>query len=79
MEKDWEPDPPPHLDLEKLAAQSAKLQIRPERICHMEEEKICMNLVFGLNEVQVGWERPQTPETVSSDWETSLGPPSASS
>ena len=22
MEKDWEPDPPPHLDLEKLAAQS---------------------------------------------------------
>ena len=73
MEKDWEPDPPPHLDLEKLAAQSAQLQTRPERICHMEEEQICMNLVFGLNKVQVGWERPHTLETVSSDWEDELG------
>ena len=73
MEKDWEPDPPPHLDLEKLAAQSAKLQIRPERICHMEDEQICMNLVFRLNKVQVGWERSQTPETVSSDWGDELG------
>ena len=39
----------------------------------MEEEQICMNLVFGLNEVQVGWERPQTLETVSSDWGDELG------
>ena len=73
MEKDWEPDPPPHLDLEKLAAQSAKLQIRLERICHLEEEQICMNLLFGLNKVQVGWERSEIPETASSDWEDELG------
>ena len=39
----------------------------------MEEGQICMTLVFGLNEVQVGWERPHTPETVSSDWEDELG------
>ena len=51
MEKDWELDPPPHLDLEKLAAQSAKLQVRPERICHLEEEQICMNIMFGTNKV----------------------------
>ena len=72
MEKDWEPDPPPHLDLEKLAAQSAKLQVRPERICHLEEEQICMNIVFGTNEVQVGWERAEVPETETSDWEDKL-------
>ena len=51
IEKDWEPDPPPHLDLKILAAKSAKLQVRPERICHLEGEQICMNMMFGPNEV----------------------------
>ena len=31
-----------------------------------------MNIVFGINEVQVGWERAEVPETVTSDWEDEL-------
>ena len=27
LEKDWEADPPPHLNLEKLAEESAKLEV----------------------------------------------------
>ena len=47
MEKDWEADPPPHLDLEKLANKAAQLQVRPERICQIHEDAIQMNLVFN--------------------------------
>ena len=72
MEKDWEPDPPPNLNLEKLATQSAKLQVRPERICHLEEEQICMNMMFGTNKVWVSWERTEVPENETSDWEEEL-------
>ena len=72
MEKDWEPDPPPHLDLEILAAKSAKLQVRPERICHLEGEQICMNMMFGPNEVRVSWERAELHEDKPPDWEEEL-------
>ena len=72
MEKDWEPDPPPHLNLEILAAKSAKLQVRPERICHLEEEQICMNMMFGMSEVQVSWERTELHEDEPPDWEEEL-------
>ena len=48
-EKDWEPDPPPHLDLKKLAQESANLETRPERICQAEEGQICLNMIFELN------------------------------
>ena len=68
IEKDWEPDPPPHLDLEILAAKSAELQVRPERICHMEGEQICMNMMFGPNEVQVSWERAELLDNEPPDW-----------
>ena len=58
MEKDWEEDPPPHLDLEKLASQAAQLQSRPERICQVQESAIQANLVFDNGKVEMGWERP---------------------
>ena len=72
MEKDWEPDPPPHLNLKILAAKSAKLQVRPERICHLEEEQICMNMMFGTSKVQVSWERTELHEDEPPDWEEEL-------
>ena len=59
MEKDWEEDPPPHLDLEKLASQSAQLQSRPERICQAQESVVQANLVFNNGKVEMGWERPE--------------------
>ena len=59
MEKDWEEDPPPHLDLEKLASQAAQLQSRPERICQAQESVIQANLVFDNGKVEMGWERPE--------------------
>ena len=52
LEKDWEADPPPHLYLEKLAKESTKLKIQPERICQVEESQICLNIMFKLNEVR---------------------------
>ena len=58
MEKDWEEDPPPHLDLEKLASQAAQLRSRPERICQVQESAIQANLVFDNGKVEMGWERP---------------------
>ena len=58
MEKDWEADPPPHLDLEKLAIESAQLPVRPERICQMKGDSIRMNMMFDKEKIRVGWERP---------------------
>ena len=72
MEKDWEADPPPHLDLKILAATSAKLQVRPERICQMEGEQICMNMVFRQEKVRVSWERTGPNEDKPLDWEREL-------
>ena len=62
MEKDWEADPPPHLDLEKLANKAAQLQVCPERICQIHEDAIQMNLVFNNGKVEMGWERPEEDE-----------------
>ena len=62
MEKDWEDDPPPHLDLEKLANKAAQLQVRPERICQIQEDAIQVNLVFNNGKVEMGWERPEEDE-----------------
>ena len=59
MEKDWEEDPPPHLDLEKLANQSAQLQSRPERICQAQESVVQANLTFNKGKVGLGWEQPE--------------------
>ena len=59
MEKDWEEDPPPHLDLEKLANQSAQLQSRPERICQVQESVVQANLTFNKGKVGLGWEQPE--------------------
>ena len=59
MEKDWEEDPPPHLDLEKLAKQSAQLSTRPERICQVQEDEVQARLVVGGRETRIEWERPE--------------------
>ena len=62
IEKDWEADPPPNLDLEKLVNKAAQLQVRPERICQIHEDAIQMNLVFNNGKVEMGWERPEEDE-----------------
>ena len=59
MEKDWEEDPPPHLDLEKLARQSAQLSTLPERICQAQEDEVQARLVVGGRKVRLEWERPE--------------------
>ena len=58
MKKDWEADPPPHLDLEKLALALAQLSVRPERICQMKGDSIRLNMMFNQEKVRVEWERP---------------------
>ena len=57
MENDWEADPQPHLNLEKLASELAQLSVRPERICQMKGDSIRMNMMFDKEKVRVGWER----------------------
>ena len=68
MEKDWEADPPPHLDLEKLASESAQLSVRPERICQIKGHSIQMNMMFDKEKVRVGWERPDEEDRYCQDW-----------
>ena len=72
MEKDWEADPPPHLDLEKLASVSAQLSVRPERICHMKGDSIQMNMMFDQEKVRVEWERPDEEDEDRQDWAEQL-------
>ena len=66
-----EDDPPPHLDLEKLAQEAAKLDTRPERICQAEpvDKQVCLNLIFELNKVRVSWERTDPVTLHHNDWE----------
>ena len=72
MEKDWEADPPPHLDLEKLASKSAQLSVWPERICQMKGDSIRMNMTFNKEKVRVGWERPDEEDRDRQDWTEQL-------
>ena len=72
MEKDWEADPPPHLNLKKLAIKAAQLQVRPEQICPIHEDAIQMNLVFNNGKVEMGWERPEEDERHQQDWDKQL-------
>ncbi len=57
MEKDWEEDPPPHLDLERLANQSAQLPIRPERICQVQENEVQACLTIEGGKIGLEWEQ----------------------
>ena len=72
MEKDWEADPLPHLDLKKLAIESAQLPVQPERICQMQGDSIQMNMMFDKEKVRVGWERPDEDDTHRQDWTEQL-------
>ena len=68
MEKDWEADPPPHLNLEKLAIESAQLPARPEQICQIQGDSIQMNMMFDKGKVRIGWERPDEEDRHQQDW-----------
>ena len=69
MEKDWEPDPPSTPStLRYWLRNLAELQVRPEGICQMEGEQICMNMMFGPNKVQVSWERTELQDDEPPDW-----------
>ena len=72
MEKDWEADPPPHLDLEKLAIESAQLPAHPERICQIQGDSIQMNMMFDKEKVRVLWERPDEDDRHQQDWTEQL-------
>ena len=72
MEKDWEADPPPHLDLEKLASETAQLSVWPERICQMKGDSIRMNMMFDQEKVRVEWERPDEEDKDRQDWAEQL-------
>ena len=72
MEKDWEAEPPPHLDLERLAIEAAQLQVRPEQICQTHEDSIQMNLMFNNRKVRIGWERSEVDEGHQQYWEEQL-------
>ena len=72
MEKDWEANPPPHLDLEKLAIESAQLPARPEQICQTHGDSIQMNMMFDNGKVRIGWERPDEDDGPQQDWTEQL-------
>ena len=72
MEKDWEADPPPHLDLDKLANESAQLPARPEQICQTQGDSIQMNMMFDNGKVRIGWERPDEEDGLQQDWTEQL-------
>ncbi len=69
MEKDWEEDPPPHLDLERLANQSAQLPIRPERICQVQENEVQARLTVEGGKIGLEWEQLEGEQESNQDKE----------
>ena len=69
MEKDWEEDPPPHLDLERLANQSAQLPIQPERICQVQENEVQARLTVEGGKIGLEWEQLEGEQESNQDKE----------
>ena len=69
MEKDWEEDPPPHLDLERLAKQSAQLPTLPERICQVQDDEVQVRVMVGGGTLELEWERLEQGQETNPDEE----------